>query len=398
MPSASVKTASLADSNYGVLFNFGNNPEAADGEGPAAPLIDVNGTLYGTTYLGGTGPPSNPSYGTVFSVTTGGDESVLHSFSGADGATPYSGLAAIGDTLYGTTYAGGGPPPNYGYGVVFAIETSGKKFRVLHHFTNNGPDGLGPAAGLIDVNGTLYGTTTAGGTYDDGTVFSITPKGVERVVYSFKGGSDGAVPFAGLIWYNGEFYGTTSGGGTGHNAGTIFRVSTTGRDERIVFRFDGPNGAVPNASLIAVKGTLYGTTAYGGTDRLGTVFAIDKVGKERVLHSFLNDQSDGLRPAAALVDVNGKLYGTTPYGGYPPSGCQQTGCGTVFSVTPSGKEHIVHDFQKDDRLDGAAPMAALLPVNGRLYGTTENGGFYRVSCGSGRNCAFGTVFSFQPAR
>ncbi len=80
-----------------------------------------------------------------------------------------------------------------------------------------------------------------------------------------------------------------------------------------------------------MKGTLYGTTSWGraygsGTSSGGTVFSITTSGKEKVLHSF-GKGSDGADPRAGLIHVNGTLYGTTAEGG-------AHGDGTVFALTP----------------------------------------------------------------
>jgi uncharacterized repeat protein (TIGR03803 family) len=168
---------------------------------------------------------------------------------------------------------------------------------VLHSF--NGVDGVNPYAGLvIGKNGTLYGTTYGGGAPPGigGTVFQLTPPAkiggdwTETVLHSFAGDSDGANPAAGLV--------------------------------------------------IGKDGTLYGTTQYGGTSNLGTVFQLTpptKVGgtwSETVLHSFAGG-SDGANPVAGLViGQNGALYGTTTLGGVPYTCGLGPGCGTVFEVTP----------------------------------------------------------------
>ncbi len=86
-------------------------------------------------------------------------------------------------------------------------------------------DGNGPYAGLLNVKGTLYGTTVSGGTHDEfGTVFSITPSGKETVLHSFAGKGDGKGPYAGLLNVNGTLYGTTLEGGT-QQIGTVFSLS-----------------------------------------------------------------------------------------------------------------------------------------------------------------------------
>jgi uncharacterized repeat protein (TIGR03803 family) len=191
----------------------------------------------------------------------------LYSFQGGsgDGANPQAGLLDVEGTLYGTTESGG---PN-GYGTVFAIAPSGTE-TVLHYFGTGSGDGTFPQAGLINVNGTLYGTTFQGGTHDLGTVFAITPSGTETLLYSFMGkcnGSctDAAYPLAGLLDVNGTLYGTSQQGGA-NNLGTVFTITPSGT-ETVLYGFKGGkvrDGQFPQAGLINVKGTLYGTTYEGG--------------------------------------------------------------------------------------------------------------------------------------
>lgn len=185
------------------------------------------------------------------------------------------------------------------------------------------------AASLIEVEGKLYGTTESGGTYGYGTVFRITLSGREKVLYSFgPSSSDGAFPEAGLIDLGGTLYGTTYNGGT-HGDGTVFSVTLSGT-EKVLHSFGGyfygRDGALPTASLTKVKGMLYGTTVSGGANSAnegGTVFSVTTTGVEKVLHSFRN--GDGSGPYASLINVNGTLYGTTQTGG-------TYGDGAVFAL------------------------------------------------------------------
>jgi uncharacterized repeat protein (TIGR03803 family) len=264
---------------------------------------------------------------------------------------------------------------------------------VLHSF-GNGADGQLPAAGLTDVNGTLYGTTQFGGTHkskcDDGcgTIFSITASGVEKVLHSFSGGSDGGEPVASLVDVNGVLYGTTHSGGA-YRLGTVFSITLSGR-EKVLHSFGkGRDGYLPTAGLIDVGGTLYGTTSVGGarncdrTFRCGTVFSITPSGREKVLHHFAGG-TDGAYPLAPLINVNGTLYGTTDFGGAYPRACSGNGCGTIFSITPSGAETVLHSFGANP--DGAEPYAGLVQLSGMLYGTTSYGG----------TSGHGTVFALRP--
>jgi uncharacterized repeat protein (TIGR03803 family) len=370
---------------YAVVYSFKGG--SADGAAPSAPLVEINGALYGTSYAGGgTGCAFGRGCGTVFEVTTSGVETVLHNFAGgSDGANPVAGLTDVTGTLYGTTYSG----DSEDNGVVYRIGTGGVE-RVLHAFNGGSADGQYPSAGLLDVKGTLYGTTTSGGGdgcdgRGCGTVYSINKRGDEKIVHSFLGSHrDGQDPRAPLIRVNGMLYGTTEGGGAvnGVLRGTIFSITTDGT-ERVLhtFKKGSVDGQTPDAGLVNVNGTLYGTTKIGGTEGDGTVYSISQSGKEKVLFSFHG--YDGHYPAASLIEVNGTLYGTTSHGG---SGGCKLGCGTVFSITTQGEENVVvHNFGSTSN-DGLYPKASLIDVNGTLYGTTYGGGAY----------GDGTVFALTP--
>jgi uncharacterized repeat protein (TIGR03803 family) len=366
--------------SYRVLHSFGADH---DGYYPVSGLIDGGDTFYGTTSGGGL-----YDKGTVYSVTTSGAEKVVHSFGKAiKGIGPYARLIDVGGTLYGTTAYGGA----FGDGTVFSMTRDGSE-KVLHRF-GKGADGKYPSSVLIEVGGTLYGTTGSGGsnycfaTEGCGTVFSITTGGKEKVLHSFGKGTDGRGPQTGLIDVRGTLYGTTYHGGT-YYYGTIFSITTGGR-ERVLHGFgNGSDGAIPEGELIDVKGTLYGTTESGGTHHnSGTVFSITRAGSERVLHSF-GKGIDGNFPYGGLIDVGGVLYGTTVSGG--TNYCPGTeGCGTVFSITTGGTEKVLRNFGKGT--DGNGPLGTLIYDGGSLFGVTQAGGAY-----ANKRVIGGTVFSLTP--
>ncbi len=201
-------------------------------------MIEVNGTLYGTTNAGGTytnqrlckdsGGSPNGTCGTVYSVNPAtGTEQVLHSFGKfGDGASPFTALLNVGGTLYGTTDLGG---TNQFCGTVFSIGADGSGERVVHSFLNNPRDGCNPFASLINVKGTLYGTTCCGGGYYcshcEGTLFSVDlSTGEEQVLHNFGNGDDGSEPVAAVTNVQGVLYGTTNiGGGTSCLSGDRLR-------------------------------------------------------------------------------------------------------------------------------------------------------------------------------
>ncbi|MFY9720559.1 MAG: choice-of-anchor tandem repeat GloVer-containing protein [Candidatus Cybelea sp.] len=389
-PIAQPQTAPLAaradGTHYQVVYSFGAVP---DGNAATSSLIHVGGTLYGTTEYGGANACRGGGCGTVFSITTSGTEQVLYSFaSRPDGNNPYAGLTDVAGTLYGTTRFGGAYRcADSGCGAVFSISPSGEE-KVLHSLSF-GTDGHYPRASLIAVKSTLYGTTPGGPAHRYGTVFSITTSGAaENVLHTFKKekGPRGSSPLAALTDIKGTLYGTASlGGAYGDGAGAygdgvVFSITPNGT-ETVLHSFDGTDGAYPEASLVDVKGTFYGTTAFGGTNNGGIVFSITTGGTEKVLHRFKG--SDGARPVGSLIDVKGTLYGTTEYGG--GYSCDTSlHCGTIFSIKPSGTEKVLHSFGSGS--DGKYPTAGLTDVNGTLYGTTSAGGQY----------GNGTVFALTP--
>jgi uncharacterized repeat protein (TIGR03803 family) len=207
---------------------------------------------------------------------------VIHAFSGgSDGMLPLSGLLPVGTTLYGTTYNGGNPDCNApaGCGTVYAIDNTGAE-TVVHAFGSTADDGQYPQSGLANVGGTLFGTTSAGGSAGCGTVYTITSTGVENVIYSFKGNNnDGCGPTTTLLNVGGTLYGTTiEGGPTSHCApvgcGTLYSITTSGV-ETVLHFFGGANGdgEEPSGALVDVKGALYGATSNGGSGD-GTVYKL----------------------------------------------------------------------------------------------------------------------------
>lgn len=324
-----------------VLYSFDGG---SDGMYPNADLVNINGILYGTTHYGGVGKCILQQMhgilygcGTVYSVTKTGEEKVIYNFAGGkDGEYPSSGLIDVNGTLYGTTDLGDGTGcyDGRGCGTVYRVSTSGKE-KVLFAFGTYA-DGRNPRGGLLDVKNTLYGTANYGGAFGKGTVYRISITGANfAVLHSFKDNPDGGGPTANLIDVKGTLYGTTNGGGgsgdAGYGLGTVYKISTDGK-EKVIYTFKGgDDGGGAYAGLIDVKGKLYGTTAGGGANcGCGTVYGVTTAGSERVLHHFNN--SDGALPFASLVESNGALYGTTPFGG--GSGCYPTGCGVVFVLTP----------------------------------------------------------------
>jgi uncharacterized repeat protein (TIGR03803 family) len=358
----------------------------ADGANPDASLINVNGTLYGTAIEGGPG-----GFGTIYSVdaATGAYNTDVR-FNGSDGAAPDGALLDVNGTLYGTAASGGSPDDN-GAGAIFSFVPPGTESVVYGFPECLCGDGGQPSGSLTYANGLLYGTTVYGG-LGYGTIFSVDPTtGAEHYIYVFQGGADGQLPGGSLLNVNGTLYGTTSSGGlgSGQGAGTIFSVTPGGVKNTVYFFKGRTDGGTPNGVLTDVGGALYGTTRKGGLHGDGTVFGVTTSGVEQFLYSFKGG-TDGVAPAAGVIDVNGTLYGTTSLGGAQTCMFGSVGgCGTIFSLTATGRKTVLHDFSWTQ---GGYPQAELLDVGGTLYGSAIYGG---SKCYGGPPAGCGVLFSLR---
>ena len=227
--------------------------------------------------------------GTIYRISTAGEEKVLYRFAGgSDGDAPVAGLVNVNGTLYGTTENGGGSNK----GTFLSIAPASKDYSLLYVFTGHYPNGANPKATLLDFGGTLYGTTHAGLGKNRGTVFSITTAGTEQSLHVFKGEPDGAFPFAALVNVSGSLYGTTYEGGIGY--GTVFRITPPDRKLTVIYKFGGgADGGSPIGGLMNINGTLYGTTEVGGhsgcvrfNDGCGTIYSMSTTGVKNVLYRF----------------------------------------------------------------------------------------------------------------
>jgi uncharacterized repeat protein (TIGR03803 family) len=338
-----------------ILYNFTGG---TDGANPNAGLVrDKGGNFYGTAVAGGdlscvqTG---TSGCGVVFELSAAGKYSVLYAFTGSsDGANPQGVVMDSAGNLYGPTFYGGDTTcfVPYGCGVVFKLtKASNWSESALHTFEFD-TNGTVPQ-GFLNISGTtLYGATTSGGNLADcggsgcGVIFKMpTSTGAETVLYTFTGGADGSGPTGGMILdSNGNLYGTTAGGGDlgctisqyFSGCGVVFRISPAGK-EKILHTFTGTttDGAEPFLGVVRDKsGNLYGTTGYGGTDNVGTVYEIPATGGYSPLYNFTGATDGGVPTASPTLDSSGNLWSTTYYGGdlscNPP-----TGCGTLFKLVP----------------------------------------------------------------
>jgi uncharacterized repeat protein (TIGR03803 family) len=304
----SLTTSGVATVLY--TFNF------TDGASPAAGLtLATDGNFYGTTDSGGT-----YNLGVLFRISANGNYSVLHNFSGGDGAGPIASPVQASDgNLYGTT---GGNTGVYS-STVYKYTLSGTFTTICTLSDADGQDAAGLAQG---TDGNLYGLAEFGGTFDNGTIFKVSTAGVLLSDYSFPGGNLGAAPFGALIQAkDGNFYGTTYGGGGSNGEGTVFKMTQAGKVSTLYTFKGGSDGRLPLAGLIqATDGYLYGTTAYGGGSDAGTIFKISTTGKYQQLYTFSG--TTGQNPVASpLQHTSGLFYGSTEYGG-------TYGYGVIYSL------------------------------------------------------------------
>ena len=404
--------------------------DVTNGFGPVAPLVQgTNGKLYGSTNENyGSG-----YFGSLFDFTTTGTLTSFGDFcaSGAgqcaNGGDQLAGLVqAANGKFYGTNASGGDyGAVSYGGGTIFEV-TPGGTLTVLHSFCQslNGSgycaDGSIPTGGLLLAsNGDLYGTTSFGGTFDGGTVFKITTKGVLTTLYNFCPGdcgddepsdADGFYPAAGLIQAtDGDLYGTTTAGGVNRgnqiNGGVIFKMTLAGRFT-VLYAFcaqtNCADGLNPTEVLVqASNGNIYGTTQLLGANGHGTIFEFTTGAKFKftTLYSFCaqSNCSDGSQAGGAsaqspmIQGTDGNLYGTTPLGGNTTGGESSGGYGTIFQINSRGGFKTIYTFCTVSNCpDGGYPYGGLIQdTNGNFYGTTAGAG----TTGAGD----GTVFSLSMA-
>ena len=398
--------------SFKTLFSF----NGTDGVYPGGPLVQGrDGNGYGLTAGGGnydTCPDGG--CGTVFKITPTGKVTTFYSFCSqancADGAGPNGLILATDGNFYGTTDGG---TDGVNQGTIFKLTPGGILTTLSYLGCNLGfcGDFVEPNGLVQATDGNFYGTTGQSrgncGSFGCGAVFEITPEGVLTRIYSFCSRfkcADGRSPAAGLILASdGNFYGTTeAGGATNSNCrsgcGTVFKITPAGKLTTL-YRFcagtDCADGAFPFAGLVqAAGGNFYGTTEAGGANGGGTVFKITAAGKLTTLYSFCSQPNcaDGSEPRGLLQATDGNFYGTTIQGGLMSSSCQSSGCGTVFKITPAGKLTTLYSFcTQTDCADGEFPSGLVQLPNGRLYGTTFQGG--DITCNAPYGC--GTIFSLS---
>ncbi len=386
--SFSMVNASRAQTtNFRVLHSFAGG---SDGSYPTTTLVLAGtGRLYGTTYQGGSssGCASN-GCGTAFELLEKNGhwvKRVLLDFSTPNNFFPDPVGSLVADAkgnVYGTDAYTGDPTCNCG--TVFQLTMTGGVWsqNILHNFLGGTSDGTYPGSGLVqDSAGNLYGATPTGGTYNNGTVFELTPNAdgtwAYAIIHSFvANGFDGISPNGRLtIDKFGNVYGTTPSGGL-YGDGAVFRITPSDGTwtETILYNFtlDFGDGQLPEGVVPGADGNLYGSTVFGGEYQLGTIYKLTpSVGywNRTVLHTFTGG-NDGAYPYGGLIiDKTGTLYGTGSFGG-------MHGYGTVFKVSEGAqgrwKLMTLHSFAGTD---GSYPeLGVIADPSGNLFGVTNSGG------------------------
>jgi uncharacterized repeat protein (TIGR03803 family) len=373
-----------------TIYDFCSQTGCADGGAPWGTLVQgSDGSFYGTTSNIGL-----PGYGTVYKLTASGTLTVLHTFTGGqDGERTVAGMIQASDgNFYGVTPEGGGVS---GCGRVYRVTPSGT-LTPLHEFAGSPSDGCQPFGPLVQASdGNFYGTTYYGGTSNNcdafgcGMVFKVTTGRTETNLHNFctqSGCPDGYNPQAGLVQgSDGNLYGETFYGGP-NGFGTAFKITLSGTLTTL-HNFDYTDGADPFGTLVQGRdGNFYGTTSAGGANGGGEIFKMTSSGTLTTLYSFCSQSfcRDGEQPRAGLLQASdGNFYGTTAGGGANVSG-------TIFAITPGGAFSSLYSFCSlggTSCTDGSYPYAGLIQASdGKLYGVTSEGG--------GPNLG-GTAFSLQ---
>ena len=337
---------------YTVLHDFAGGP--GDGQDSTAEVtLDSAGNIYGVTEGGGAN-----SEGALFKLSSGGTETLLHSFGSTGDGTLPDGAVTIesnGDMVGTTNY--GGASDN---GTIWKLAANGT-YTVLHSFASN--EGNFIRGRLVqDGKGNFYGTALFGGTPGDGTVFKYSARGKLTVLHAFNG-SDGEFPEHGVVSdRSGNLYGVTAFGGAS-NEGAVYEIARDGTFATLYsFTAGAAGGFLYGGLAIDKAGNLYGSTASYGANGAGTVFRLAPDGTLTTLYSFTGG-TDGGAPEGDMLLKGTNLYSTATSGG--------SGQGGVYEVKLAGGEKLLEDFTATG---GDGYSAGLAASAGTFYGTTGGGG------------------------
>jgi uncharacterized repeat protein (TIGR03803 family) len=356
------------------IYNFTGNNSAAY-PGWVKPAQGRDGRLYVTTE----GTPG--TYGSVLAVGTDGKARRIHVFDNTDGATPLGGVILSTDgAFYGTTTFGG----TSNNGVLFRITQNGT-YTALHNFAG-GSDGLNPYAPPMEAtDGNLYGTTLGSSTIGP-TVYRYSRLSGYSILHQFDAAQGQFFASSLIQGTDGNLYLSANAGGT-NNCGVILKVTLAGTVLSSYSFPCGLGGGSPNGSLLqADDSNFYGTAIDGGSTGAGIVYKMGLDGAVSILYGFLGSPSDGANPQGALVQAtDGNLYGTTVSGGHAAQG-------TLFQISPSGTYRQLFEFRnKAGELPFGSPVQH---TNGKIYGTVVQGALGGFGAVYSLDMGLGPLISF----
>ena len=366
--------------------------------------VDPASTLYGVTSNGGNfdNVHCGDGCGTIFSVDpVSGKFATLHKFTEAEGISLNSPLISGGGKIFYGAAGFGGPGVTGGGGTIFKFDASTKAVSVLYTLKGDNGALTCPASGLVLAKGGLYGAAFCGGPGNFGGIYryDLNTKTL-KVVYAYNGSlgcaACGQYPTTNMvIGKDGLIYGTSAGGSTS-GRGALFRINPASNKAAALHAFgDNDGGSISGTLTVGPNGILYGTTAQGSTATsncggtgCGALFRFDPVARRlTILHRFTGGADGGIPGGDTALTANGEfLYGETTYGGAHHRG-------VLYRIaTASGKLTVVHAFTGPDGALAALSEPGLAFDRGRLFGTTDAGG-YPAPC-SHQGC--GTVFRLAP--
>jgi len=375
---------------YSQLYAFDGNA----GQNPVwQPIIATDGKLYGTSWAGGSGVGTGTVYQYDLSSNT---MSIFANFDGINAYYPNAITQGIDKNFYGTSQYGGLTNREVGFvngsGSAFKVSSIGTITLLVSFHINIG--GYNPNGMVQGPDGQFYGTTDSGGYYSEGTVYKSDANGKVTILHHFNSSRpvyEGAHPVAALIvGKDGNLYGSTTLGGVYGN-GTIYKISKSGAFS-VLYSLQATQGQDLEAPLMQGKdGFLYGVAKNGGGgDSYGTIFKL--AGSTfTVLHHFANINGQGCYPLGGLTqDSVGNLYGTTGYGGV-------NGGGTIYEINTSGTSfNTIYSFNASIGNIGYIPTGSLIYTEGVMYGTTLSGGLFGIYDGSSGDNYGGTIYKFTP--
>ncbi|MDD5571154.1 MAG: T9SS type A sorting domain-containing protein [Bacteroidales bacterium] len=341
-------------SQYSVLKALANEYYGAH---PYNTLSISGDSLYGMTLEGG-----DNGYGTIFKVNINGSgyTKIFDFDSINNGSFPHGSLIISGNILFGATTHGGAASDDFG--TIFKINKSGTGYTKLFDFS--GANGEYPIS-LVLSGSTLYGMANSGGTNGYGVIYKINTDGSGFAkILDFDSINNGSYPCGDLFLSGTILYGMTAGGGD-NDLGTIFKINTNGSGFSKILDFDDANGGNPFGTPIVSNNILFGMTMYGGVNDEGVIFKINNDGSSyKKLYDFNNTVS-GQYPEGALVISDSILYGMNPSGG-------ANDCGVIFKIDTGGTVFSkLHEF---DCTNGGVSYGSLLMSGSDLYGMTFYGG------------------------